>query len=238
MRIPPINGYKTLALASILTIHSTCEEIQPPQRALSPKRSNYSEPHRSSSCESQPAPRWVLRDKDGNRVKALVEPRCGIVPGAQAIERCISLDFASANSFPCVRIIDHSGLFINLQYDLMSGRLEPCKSWDFADIDMGLPFIYLNKDCEGDPWWSTEADGPGAPEFTTARDVFLGGGDLWYSAEPKCVRDVVRWSIDPTTKECMGPYDSSGLICPLRRVPDWVKNLLPNPPYTMAVEYE
>lgn len=221
-----------IALAS-----TTCDtELAETQRApaISSSRSS---PQAIPACDFQPAPRWTLRDKDGERVQALVEPRCGNGTGAESFNRCETLDFASKNSFPCVRIIDHGGNFINLQYDLYTGTLEPCKGGEYSDLDSELIFSYLNDKCEGTTYWLAGLGGTGSPEFTTARSLVFGLSDIWYFAEPDCALSVDTWYIDPTTKECSGPV-SAGKMCPLRRVPNWVKNLLPNPPYTMAVEYE
>jgi len=183
-------------------------------------------------CEFVPAPRWALRDRDDNRVQALVEPRCGD-GDAESWSRCNPVDPGSSSNFPCVRIIDHEGDFINLQYDLESGQIGPCRGQVIYEDLLSLGAEYLNAQCEGTPYASAGSSG-GFPEFTTTRVIRFTVDNIWYVSEPGCLEDVLVWG-GVNCEE--GPF-KAGSICPIRPVPDWVKNLLPNPPYTMAVEYE
>lgn len=184
-------------------------------------------------CEFVPAPRWALRDRDGNRVQALVEPRCGDGFDAESWSRCNPVDPGSSSNFPCVRIIDHEGNFINLQYDLESGQLGPCRNHVIHEDLLSLGAVYLNAECEGTSYAGPGSSG-GHPQFTTTRVIRFTVDDIWYMSEPGCLEeDVPVWG----GVNCEGPF-KTGRICPVRPVPDWVKNLLPNPPYTMAVEYE
>jgi hypothetical protein len=185
----------------------------------------------------------VLRDRDGVRVQALVEPRCGASDGAESFDRCAPLEFDSPNMFPCVRVIDHEGRFINLQYDLTTGELGPCiyspgnlpenfsKPWT---EHLGVPF--LNAQCDGAPYFPTY-DGVwyGAPQFTRSRHPTFAENDVWFPAEEGCIF-AQFWMLD-VGLVCDGPQ-SGYRLCPFKRVPEWVKTLLPNPPYTLAVEYE
>jgi hypothetical protein len=189
----------------------------------------------SGPCDSVAAPRWVLR------VQALVEPRCGRKTNAESWSHCHPLDPATSSNFPCVRIIDHEGSFVNLQYDLATGRLGPCQGGEHSDINAEwsvLPVAYLNEACEGERYVITTLGGPdsGSPEFTTARPLYYAAGDIWYIAGAGChFTTVAVWSID--SNKCVGPVNLQSL-CPLQVVPDWIQNLLPIPPYTMAVEHE
>jgi hypothetical protein len=194
----------------------------------------------SGPCDSTPAPRWVLRDKDGNRLQALVEPRCGHGPFGESWSRCNPVDPASSSNFPCVRIIDLDGKFINLQYDLATGQLGPCQGTDWNhDINEAWSTLatFINDQCEGDGYIPIGFAGYGLHEFTRARTLFYAAGDMWYISEAGCVDDAPAWYINSDTNKCTGPL-SKERLCPLHPVPAWVKNLLPNPPYTMAVEYE
>jgi hypothetical protein len=189
-------------------------------------------------CDVIAPPRWVLRDKDGNRVPALVEPRCGNGAQAEAFNRCNSIDPASLSNFPCVRVIDHDGSFINLQYDLASGKLDPCQGGTFNTLNADhLPAGYINDKCEGEQYVIKNGIPVALEEFTVATELIYGLGDRWYMSGNKCLEETARWVLDPITKQCSGPIIAQA-ICPLRPVPDWVQDLLPNPPYTMAVEYE
>ncbi len=187
-------------------------------------------------CDSVPAPRWVVRDKDGNRVQALVEPRCGHGQNGESWSRCHPVDPASLNNFPCVRIIDFEGKFINLQYDLMTGQIGPCQENQDLNQDWAtLGVSYINDKCEGDRYVLGGWPGFGSPEFTKTRTLYYANGEMWYPSEAGCLDDAPTWGI--SSNKCVGPFPSPRQ-CPLLPVPQWVKNLLPNPPYTMEVEYE
>lgn len=138
-------------------------------------------------CEFLRAPRWVLRDKDGGRVRALVEPRCGRAANAEAGARCVQLDFGTADSYPCVRIIDSDGAYINLQYELKSGQLGPCQGGDYTDAnstwkETSLP-IYTSGDCQGQPYISKSPYG--YSEFTESGTLYFAEGDAWYVSEDR-----------------------------------------------------
>ena len=192
-------------------------------------------------CEFLRAPRWVLRDKDGARVRALVEPRCGRAANASAGAGCLQLDFDTLDTYPCVRVIDHDGAYINLQFELQSGQLGPCQGGDFTDINTswkqtGLALVaYANDKCEGDLFvWKGDYS---YSEFTEAGTLYFADGDAWYVSEKGCINDSVKqWGWSTKSNSCISLLPVSS--CPLRPVPAWVQNLLPNPPYTMAVEYE
>jgi hypothetical protein len=223
------SGLLTVALIST----SACEEPRPATAgvvgATTPR----------TTCNVVPAPRWVLRDNDGKAIRALVEPRCGTFGDAESWARCLPLDFGSSSGFPCVRVIDHQDRYVNLEYDLLTGQIGPCHGGDFADIDADwsmLPSVFVNEQCQGERFLPVDGgSGYHNPEFTRPRELLFGLGQLWYPAEEGCLPDTVpSWynSID-TCKM----YEKIGL-CPLVPVPEWVINLLPNPPYSLAVEYE
>jgi hypothetical protein len=181
--------------------------------------------------------RWVLRDKDGKAVEALVEPRCGHAGVPAAAERCLPLEFGSPNSFPCVRIIDFEGQYINLQYDLLSGTLEPCMyPGGGKDGELREYTSFIDSDCAGEPYGALSEIGYQAPEFTRARDLLYAADEVWYLSEVDCLEDVVRYRYSVQLDECypLGEY----FMCPFRPVPLGVRELLSNPPYTLHVEYE
>lgn len=181
-----------------------------------------------------PEPRWVLRDKDGARVQALVEPRCG----SETPDRCRPLEFDSPNSFPCARVIDHEGRYLNLLFDLESGKLEPCMP-PVSEFEMTLPWNkitgagFADAQCAGTAYSNLWLE-LGSPEFTTAHKIWVADGDLWLVSGENCLVFNFWWANQ------QGECESTGGLsrrCPFVVVPDWVKNLLPNPPYTMSVEY-
>jgi hypothetical protein len=193
-----------------------------------------------SGCAHNSAPHWVLRDSDGKRVKALIEPRCG-QEHSDADQECIPLDFGASDSFPCVRVIDHEGRYVNVLYELSSGQMDACQGLTYGKSYPSWESIYgvnyLNAECEGERYYSAMyGDGYYFPEFTAGREFISVEGKLWYPSEQNCLDDVsVVWSL--IEGECSDSPQAETL-CPMRRVPEWAENLLPNPPYTLAVEYE
>jgi len=195
-------------------------------------------------CDNTPAPGWVLRDKDGQRVQALVEPRCGQSSNLTVMNRCRPLDFGASSNFPCVRVIDHDGRYINILYELSTGLIEPCQGGYGSDIDAkwkeagNLSPRYLGADCAGDPYGDLDRS-KYSPEQLRARAVYRAEGNLWYPSESSCFeRDTPVWTWDPGSHTCQANGASSSALCVFRPTPDWIHTLLPNPPYTMAVEYE
>lgn len=202
---------------------------------------------RDSLCAFTPAPRWVLRDKDGQQVPALVEPRCG---GSTHPAGCWPLDFASSDTFPCVRVIDHARRYVNLDYDLATGQFAPCQSPQYGDIDKTFKDIgmgmYLTMDCTGAPYSSTNSVTLNyfRPEFTRSRGVAPAAGQWWYISEQDCIisddyfSDPIPYSAwYPDSMKCLSNV-SQAPVCLLKPVPQWAIDLLPNPPYTLAVEYD
>jgi len=185
-----------------------------------------------------PEPRWVLRDRDGVRVQALVEPRCGQWSDSEATARCRPLEFDSPNSFPCARVVDHEGRYLNLLFDLQTGKLDPCMFTADMAGDINLPWneipgaAFTNAECAGTAY-SNLYDELGSSNYTRAHTIWFADGDMWLVSEKDCLVSNFWWSDFGT---CKGPGGLSRR-CPLVVVPDWVKNLLPNPPYTMSVEY-
>lgn len=178
-------------------------------------------------------PRWVLRDKDGVRIQAFVEPRCNY-----PYIDCWPLDFGSPNSFPCVRVISHEGKYINFWYNMEDGELGSC-NWYLERADQvgkawkELPgAAFTNDQCEGTVY--TSLGDPIGGEFLAVRTLYFAADDLWFQSEEGCL-DTQFWVAGMGT--CNGP---TGVVhlCPIVVIPDWVKTLLPNPPYSLAVEYD
>ena len=191
-----------------------------------------------ADCLAAPAPRWVLRDNNGHAVQALAEPRCGTFSDAESQTRCLPLDFGSSSGFPCVRVIDHEQRYVNLEFDLLTGQIGPCHGGDFADIDADwstLPVRFVNAQCQGERYQPVgKGSGYHNPEFTRPRELLFGLGELWFSSEQGYLPDTTPSWYGTNTCDLGDPRG----LGPLKVVPEWVQNLLPNPPYSLAVEYD
>lgn len=200
--------------------------------------------HRAEpTCDKAPAPRWVLRDKDGIRVTAMVEPRCYETLGAPSTAECFPLNIASNSSYPCVRIIDHEHRYINLLYHLETGKIEPCQQGpEVSDINqtwLQVGAFVLNADCSGPRYLVPHNSGANfyEPEHTRTREVVLAEGKMWHLSRVGCLTTDQAWVPDGPNS-CHEGLLQPWPLCPMREVPLWVQELLPNPPYTMAVEHE
>lgn len=188
------------------------------------------------SCPCSEVPHWVLRDKDGSLVDALVQPRCGRL-GVPLEHKCNKpFDFDTNRQFPCARIISHKGKYINLDYELSTGHIELCM---FDDPTHSPPYtkagFYSNAQCEGDRHkllFNVEGS-----EHTQSRWVAWRGFVLWYDYGINCLPGASIWYYDSEEDECLS-YSGSGTFCPIQPIPDWVRGLLPNPPYTLTLEHE
>jgi hypothetical protein len=102
--------------------------------------------------------------------------------------------------FPCVRIIDHEGMFINLQYELKTGRLEHCQGRQIGSVDDSFGVLsgivrYLDKDCTGQKYVRAGGGvGYHDPQFTVARDLYLADGDPWYASGKGCLEYTATWN--------------------------------------------
>lgn len=185
-------------------------------------------------CPCSPIPRWVLRDKDGQRLNALVQPLCGrdAVPEE---ERCFNEFTLGADDvdFPCVRIINYEGTHVNILYELSTGRIELCMfdTFDEEQTFKDKTYLYLTPDCQGTPHYRT----PSISDFRLPQKIEYADHELWYLSAPEAVTPDELWLNSLVNDECE-PTDP-GRVYPFRKVPDWVRDLLSNPPYTLTIEY-
>jgi len=187
-------------------------------------------------------PRWVLRDKDGNRMPAQVEPRCGHWSDSTSQEQCDPPEFGSSGHFPCARVIFWEDRYVNLQYDLKSGTIGPCMSGNLNGSESvrdlaPFGFNHVDDKCEGVLFRETLGGGNVTYDiYRDARDVFRAEGKDWYVSSEGCLDPGPCRQWRANTGECV--EDFCARICPLKPVPSWIYELMPNPPYSMTVEYE
>lgn len=188
-------------------------------------------------------PRWVLRDKDGTQLRVLAEPKCGKYGTSEAQGRCLHPEFGSTGAFPCARIVFYEDRYINLQYDLQSGKIGPCMGSMEAEIYLNQSWRdgqaeFTNDQCTGDPYISIHgALGQAPPIHSDTRELYVAEGSaLWYVSDQDCPGVVDRWSWSLISMTCV--KGEPAYLCPFRKLPNWVLDLLPNPPYTLTMEYD
>lgn len=140
-----------------------------------------------------------------------------------------------AASFPCVRVIDHESRYVNVAFDLATGEIWSC-NYDptNSQVHITLPFreqlgyCFLNDQCQGEADAVTVGTGGGA--FLYARSLHFAENDMWYVASEGCdeTLETPFW-FSLGGNECGGP-GSGARMYPIKRVPDWVKDLLPQSP--------
>lgn len=225
-----------IALAVLLTYGACNSDKGTAIRASASPRTEC----QNCECSCNSLPRWVLRDKDGVKVNAHVEPRCTHQSGTEASDECDPVNFVSELTFPCVRIIDHEGRYINLQYYLKTGTLEECMKYGGDDPQQALSdvsyVVYLDDACQGEPHRSAIPEFYFAPFFVRSQDLLWAEDQVWYLSGHDCHSEKVAYTISADTSNCISI--GKGAVCPLKPVPQWVRELLPNPPYSLSVEYQ
>jgi hypothetical protein len=209
---------------------------------VSTERGGVVEPQDASSDTSPctRGPRWVLRDKHGTAVPALVEPSCGL---GYATVRCRgATDFGPSIGYPCVRVIDFDGQYVNVGYELASGMIQPCQGgfWDqdlkWSDADW---VVYADASCTGIRYSGTNSEKYGGLEFTEAQALNRIEGKLWSASGTGCIQSsYTNWRLDSQGTCIYDEGSENFTVCPYQEVPSWVINMLSNPPYTLGVEYE
>lgn len=211
-----------------------------------------------SSGGSEPGgtinPHWVLRDKDGNVVRAMVRPTCG-EPSSQAAKDCAQPDFGEIVDFPCVLIVAYESEFINLMFDLKTGELggkcttyqyPGLDTWHFKDVRFESP------SCDSQPlvvfenmhiWRDLGTYGLGANfervQVPARRAGWNLGVERFYPSKSLgSVSDKKLYMFDDLAEgDCVEAYSSSYPHYRLVTIPDQIINLLSSSPYTLSVEY-
>lgn len=193
----------------------------------------------SEGCDCSPSPRWVLRDTDGQRVQAAIRPSCGRTWASSFRNSCLPVEFDGPYTYPCILISSHESRSIRVHFDLQTGKIGPCnqsvdrdpnESW----FESNLSQIYLDDSCTGPTYKDVNL-----ANLESSRRIHWVEGIPWYASEEGCVKQD-GWSWNLFMDSCFShlPLEDFEYYCPYKPVPDWVQELLPNPPYTVSVEYE
>lgn len=163
-------------------------------------------------------PRWVLYDGSGDPVDAIVTAPFlapNEYPAAQSVGTTIDPGSTPLNC-ASVRAFNSDVLPAPFVYHLPSGSLSQCAS------DQSESAIYLDSQCAGTEHF-------GASVFHVLK---VGQEVLWPKGE--IVEPDTVYSLD--NGSCVERSNSSKLI-PFQPVPAWIRDALPNPPYTVRPEY-
>lgn len=178
------------------------------------------------SSSNVPRGTWVLRDADGDAVQAIVSPS-DVPPNYGYVER-----FTSGEP-PCVWIGHLGSQRLEIAFELATGAPEPCVSYRYGAWRGGLfSDFFSDAGC-------TMPVFPGALGGQRSAPVLSVGGTLYYvGGTPDAVAPAQYYLWQEGTSTCSAITNTNGNnLWRWKPVPDSVLNALPNPPYTMAIEY-
>lgn len=172
-------------------------------------------------------PRWLLRDSNGDPVKAIVEPHCGHP------EDCRLPDVGSAPTFRCVYVTMHENTYVGMPFGLADGSPLSCNT---DPLPSRIGNCSSEPSCTG-PLFKSGPEKFGPPRPIINRDIYSDGEQLYYvsSAEP------------PVTQECffLDVFDvcaassNPATVFPILPVPDDIMNVLTaGAPYTLEAVYD
>ena len=165
-------------------------------------------------------PRWVLRDADGVELNAIARPRCR----PDANPNCWHAGFEAPNTIPCVQVNQADGMLIDFMYELETGDLTTACN---GVSGFGLRY-YPDPDCTPPGYVA-----PTSPPMALSR---------WRVRSFTTIEDTL-YVVDPTELVYLEGVYAGGAcdyvgpgeypLYPLVPVPDEVRFLLDNPPYTI-----
>lgn len=175
------------------------------------------------------SPRWVLRDKDGAVVPAIVEPYCL----EQEPEGCRVPDIGALPTFPCVHVSMFEDRYVGLVYGVADGSPLTCHPAE----DFPSPFTSCSAEPScGGPRFSTGAEGFGSDRPDAVRTVFRKGDELFYISSSQPVEQDCFF-LDPV--EGCRKYGVPLQVFPIVPVPtEYVELLAAGAPYTLAAAYD
>ncbi|MCP4599094.1 MAG: hypothetical protein GY847_00890 [Proteobacteria bacterium] len=165
-----------------------------------------------------PNSHWVLWDKNGERVDAIVSPMLDT-------DERFGDDYNS-----CVFVSYLGDDYIALGYNLETGQPESCfftgstfDSWKDCQYS-----YFLDDQCSGQAYYGSSQ----SPVSKISNVLYFTDGDPAFSK----ITTYYKWN--STNEECVEYTYSTGIDFWLYKpVPDWVLNALPDFPYTVTLGY-
>lgn len=179
--------------------------------------------------ETPVRPRWVLRDKDGALVPALVEPHCGDPV------TCRLPDIGASPQFPCVHVKTFKDRYVGLLYGVAHGSLSACAHAIEPVSDRTM--CSSEPGCQG-PFFAGGEEAPWDARPGEPRTIYIRDGQFMYVSTAQAVegpcflRDVIEGCQQNTFAEMYPRF-------PVLPIPDeYVDLLVEGAPYTFEVVYE
>lgn len=173
------------------------------------------------------SPRWVLRDKDGAIVPAIVEPHC---PGE---EDCRIPDIGALPTFSCVHVTMFEDRYVGLAYGVADGS--PLSCYVTENFPSPLTACSAEPNCSG-PYFFGGAEGFFSDRPDAVRTVFRKGDELFYIASSQPVEQDCFFLdvVDGCFK-----YGVPLQVFPIVPVPtEYVELLAAGAPYTLEAAYD
>lgn len=172
--------------------------------------------------------RWVLRDAEGAAVNAVVEPSCRAAGPACAID---DVGATGGITPECARVLWLGDQYVNLKYNLISGRAEDCTRHWAAIADFGESFA--DAECAG-PFFTTFEEGTeSAYRFTRSAAYIEETATLYTQGNQSVTQDI--WYVGPDCEPFELPPEFS-TMAPWVPVPAWALDALSTPPYALHWE--
>lgn len=173
-------------------------------------------------------PRWLLRDKNGAPVRAIVEPHCGGDP-----EDCRVPDIGEPPDFRCVHVTMHEDRYVGLLFGVADGDPLTC---NLAPLPSPQSTCSAQPDCNGSFFHNVaeefDPDRPDAP-----RTTFRRGDELFFvSSEP--IEPDQCFFVD-IIDGCLPSNGPTKPLFPILPIPaEFMTLLLDGAPYTLEAAYD
>lgn len=220
-----MNRYKTLVavLAGLLFAVQGCASSAEASDQSTSKSDNGGGNSNIGEGGGDLHPRWVLYDRDDNPVKAIVKPiqsRPKVSPGEE-------YDPNDALEIECVNLEAKKGQIFTWTgwYNLNTGTL--C-SQNYGEANN---VVFPSPSCENP---LVETNG-----VVFAQPTKFEGKMMWRKGTVQKLETAYERDSSGNCTEHHGTdgEDKTISVVPLKPIPDWIKNALPNPPYKVKPAY-
>ena len=161
----------------------------------------------------------VLRDKNGAAVSAAVNVSC-----APANPACGT--FRKVEDFPCVWLQFLDDRTVGVTYTLQTGQIDECEP-NFANWQDDPAAYFLDDSCQGASYAIDSGSGL----------TRLVNGQSYAPTARTTTTKLYHWNNQDNTCDTLDLGGETVQVWKFERLPNWVEAALPNPPYTLSMEY-